>query len=1516
MMRLSLFVTVLLGLGPAALAQGKYSVPAPREVTAAWEAVQDALADEDAAAAESAVRRLLDAGPGELIETGEREWIGARFAVRQLLEQDDPTTRALAARLATRREAEAREELAALASAGPRLDAAGRAALESLAWRHPGTRAHHEALLLAGDLALESGELARARTLWSDGRAYASDDDLQASYNARLTATTELHADPEAQGAPLVLDPIEGRWAQYLPPGPRDRYIDYGDLRPTALGRRVWINTGLRVMNFLATSGQLLWDSGEPDGWEALSSWKRRELFRGVALPDLTNQVATDGRIAIAALQLPFTENKNDNIDGLTITVSLPERRLFAYDAMTGAPLWDHAPSVAGRLGGALDFPERARIAGPPVIRGGLVVVPSYELVGRINLYVTAYELYTGALVWNRLIVSGQTRVNLFGEHEAEFNSAPLTIEDGRVLVCSNLGVVSALDLATGHPLWTDEYRRYELPRTNGYYTPSAQRRWHNGPPLVSGERFVIAPIDSPDLLFGAVDRGVSATLMGNDLEDLAEDGSNFGDVDLDHPVRLEGELLWIGGDALCAFNLDWQPGDVEAQLHLGPIATPGPNDAYNSPSPRARVLDAGGRFYIPTEFRLLAVDPADGAIADLGPLDSDFWQPGNLALSGGRILVLTDEFLYGWVNWDAVIAEGLARLAEDLADPERATLSVDLGRAHLARWEARGTTPSDLDAARDRLMGRRVDDWVEAGHIGALELRDLRFGLLGAEAEVAMLRSEPRRANQRLAEALAFAPTTRARIGVRFRQLEALGAPGAEEATWRTQARADVLDALLADHPREVVEPELAAELGVPYELDDLLARFHPRMTELESALGPNVLTQVPLGFLALVARAEATEATATRTSDWKRALEAWHRALWDYGDLPAPAGAPAGPELRDWLIERMAITVGTPTGRAGYASFEEAAEERIASAEARPEGERVQALAAVASRYPHSGAAQRVNRQMIDLLVEGLASAPDRDAFAQLAELALPLMDGGPEASHARLALARAAAAVGNIELAALLAERLGELDPRLAALFEPLDLAWPDAAARRSFHGPARTGHGNFSVRLGTFEPIGPFPVAPAGERAATELLLAGSSGGELLAFEAGGRGDLAWTLPLGNYANADWQDRVRSATTGEASVLCALGDNGVYGIDPHTGSLVWSAAPEGRRPRAIEVASGLLTVLWTDGDGEYVLSAHSSTDGVQLWERRLPEGLNDYKSRGEGSLLRAGTRLVVLSSESDFEPRVLDATSGAELGRLELARNTDSTDLELAWTADGHLFVPRVLGGTGDGPGVIQAYELDGPSTAPAYTLALGQNEEVAGVLHAPSGTYLWLTETERRSGAGNALVQVDTKLGALRPVAALDEGELPVGLELGEARTLETNFLMTYTPPERGGALRLRAIDLPLGTLWTANVPKPTRSSWQLDDGLLPSELVATASVALLYAQVSDDAARGQEVRVLILDRSTGKTQEDRVLSARLGRLGNIQLQGAADELFLFGGGSWGSNRGRLEVLVPQSESSR
>src|SRR5262249_31288158 len=143
---------------------------------------------------------------------------------------------------------------------------------------------------------------------------------------------------------------------------------------------------------------------------------------------------------------------------GITISTALPERRLFAFDLATGLPLWDHAPppSWDGVNG---DFAERMSVTGSPLVVGERVLVSCMSDESSIDYHVACYRIETGQLLWDRFVVRGQEERTNFEYLVREFAPPPLVSAPGqRVVTETGLGVVAALDAATGELLWRTEY--------------------------------------------------------------------------------------------------------------------------------------------------------------------------------------------------------------------------------------------------------------------------------------------------------------------------------------------------------------------------------------------------------------------------------------------------------------------------------------------------------------------------------------------------------------------------------------------------------------------------------------------------------------------------------------------------------------------------------------------------------------------------------------------------------------------------------------------------------------------------------------------------------------------------------------------------------------------------------------------------------------------------------------------------------------------------------------------------
>ncbi|MDF1800274.1 MAG: PQQ-binding-like beta-propeller repeat protein [Planctomycetota bacterium] len=1560
MRRLATLTTTLLLAAPAATAQGSYSVPSPREVR---QASDDALAHLEAGRFGEALDQLellLDSGRTSLIDSAdEGRWIGAAPWARAQLEAAPAELRALfALRSAGRLEL----ELTAAASAAPDERAA---ALIELANRYPTTPGATRAWMALGDMHYEAGNPDAARAAWAvaeraAAHAGSATDDAEAIANAltvRRRAIGNLALAPErAVEPPPTLD---GAWFFDLPPSPSDGRLDHLNLRPVADGQRVYFNTGLRVLAVDGTRGEELWDSGEPEGWDELSSYRRRDLVQGVGFEDLVTSLALTDELVIAPLQLAMAQSENSHVDGLKITVSLPERRLFAFDRETGDLRWSHAPTPAEQAaaeltGLQLPFPKRASIAAAPVVVGDKVLVATYELVGRINLFVAAYDLDTGAELWRTAAISGQQRVNLFGEHEVEFNSAPLTVEGERVILQTQLGAVVAMDVSSGEPLWATGYEQYPLPKTRGYWTPDRRRRWQNTAPLVYDGVVLATPIDSPELIALDLETGEERwTVEGYELERSVGQLMGGGVV-LDHLAAVGPEGVWIGGDVLAALV---PPGlSVPGQLSgadlasapptvvaMAPIETPGSHPGRSSVHPRALVVAAGKDLVVATDEHILAVDRATASPRVLGPageLGEEQYSPAPLAVASGRVVTLDDWRLVGWLHWDTLIAEGRAALGatpSPLATLELAEML--LARAEIQRVPG-GLLPGFLEDPSAYLDEASALLTTVDPTYNAPRLDRARFHLLEATAahladrgqvDAAVLAIE---AASETSTSLPGLDGLEERTRLACATLAVLGKPDAKGSLGsasRDAARARALELLATDLATDSVPTAL--------ELGDL-ELFAEGLTVAEgSAPGALSLTdfgleersswrslgrRLPVGVLALAARAQDRSAAG----DDAGALSDLHDALWDFGPLELADGISLTPMLAariDALLDRAG-----PDAERLYAPFEAQARDLLDRARRVPLDERTLLLAGIALRYPHSSAAEEAD---LELLEAELASyRVSKEGLGDLAAAAHRALAVPRSAAPARalLALGWALAEDGNPHLARLFFERLvadptsfgladaDELRPGFtdgasaAELLAALPTVASDGPETRAdlptFGGELGASTSTGAVRLGSFEPLLTVDLGDAGQH-----LVFSSNNSELFAFASDTGGQVAWTFPIGSYSSIPWERRLVALPAEAPERLCVIGSHGLVALDPTTGHYRWEAARRGHRPLEVAGDGGLVVVEWLGPSGRS-LEAFDAFGGASLWTLDLES------TTGSGRVL--GSRLFVeghLGLLMDRDPRgrtvVVDLIRGRIVGELDLGTDGEQRDREAAWITDGQLFLPHFFAARGRRPNAVEVWDLERLGSEPleaSYAIELGEAGELAAMAFTGQRSYLWLTST---GTAGDRIIELDPTLGATREVARLEVGERPLGFTMGESTHLSGDLVVTVTIPGPGAGrdtpMRMRGLALPLGAVWTLELAQPADPSWSLYDGSMPAPCLSTRSVALCYALVGEHAAMGQQVRLLLIDRRSGEVTQDRVLTSRLGRVDDIHLAGLGAELMLFGRGTT-AGRGRLEVLGSQA----
>ena len=1349
-----------------------------------------------------------------------------------------------------------------------------RDALARVARRYPLTEAARQAWWSLGDYEFELGEREAARAAWQRAARATREAGLELGPGAERRL--ELVWPAEGEGAPAV----EAEPGELAPPGAeaqswRVRVDEPGswypfpvgyrgggfNLLPVCLDDRILVSNSLRLFAFDAWSGRELWRSDEAPGWDDVDlgrardgegdMLRRSDFFQAVDHGAVLVAPAASSRVAVAALQIPVTQVGNKRYQRIPITTVIPDRRLFAFDVESGEPLWSHLPPPDwdGESG---SFAERMRVAGPPVVAGSRVLVPAYRLQGRIEYHVACYDLGSGALLWSTALISGQVSLNMFGRQSREFSAAPLVVHGERVLALTQLGALAALDLYTGDILWETLYDSLPLPRNEyGLDTPMRPQRWNNAAPLVEGGVVLATPLDSNDLialdassgallwslsyrrLIGARPSGERWTLLGSDAETVYLSGTSL--VACRAPAGLDGTQ---------------PPSDFVHSPVLAP-ETP-PRAAFGSrwivaPTPRQRfVFD---RLNLRAEDRLLSLEWGDDQ------------ENGNALLAGGALYTLSGRYLTGTFDWRIQERRFEAALA---ADPRDHGLALAYAGLLVDRAGA-ALRSAELPRALTHL--RRAEVELEA----RLELPDGEvrrraseslFRALSTEAEVLTLQADSGAALERLQRALELASTP---VELRDTLLELARLHRLRR---ETDERLAVLDQL----------ERRCGELPLPP-----TGAGGARVDEFEPAPAP--AGAAGARSVALWVHLERAEIYARR-DDPRRELEELHAVLARWGDVPMAESESAPP-----VSERIADLLDLH-GAEAYAPFEERARGALRAAIELEDGA---ALERVAALYPHSEAAREAVRARRDQAWR----AGETDVLARLVQESLPegaaLERLDDDALQGMLQLAALLRREGNVafeagllaELARTRAELVVERPPgpslgeraRLAqlaaALRTPALEASFDASSTRT---PERV--------LGRWTSYGRVPRRTDQAQAEELWILAGGeSRGRrtLMALRAQPGAPRAWMRTI------DRGRGVRSGAdqllTSEALVL--VDPAGLVALDPDTGLELWRKGFGGEAVTSLAGDSGVVVVgLESPDTGERVV-AFDARGGVPLWGRPLPRGAGSWAPLvGDGAC-------VVLPRRAEDEPAlVLDLFVGRLRHGLTLDHDVGEADRRGAWIADGRLHLPGFPHAGARAKPCLVAYDLD--TGRSAWRVGPLEGRELDSIVRHGRDAYLVLFGLSFSGAPPGAVLQLDTRLGAVRPVPSAEPspGNTPVGVRRAEVVELDEPYLFLMGPGQGGRECLLRAVHLPYGERWQQRV---AIAPGELYDDLPPLPAQTRSGLVMAFADTAhrSTSASGGHVNLQIFDRASGVPRDFRPLDD-VGRAQNLELVPFGPSLFVCG----------------------
>jgi outer membrane protein assembly factor BamB len=240
---------------------------------------------------------------------------------------------------------------------------------------------------------------------------------------------------------------------------------------------------------------------------------------------------------------------------------------------------------------------DEALFIGPPVVERSRVAVGELSPGQGANASVVCYDLWTGKVAWRRTLGSG---FHIIAPGRPPVFDVSLSLAGGTLYINTNLGMIAALRLEDGAPLWLRTYQRAlgeAAPAEELVGLPTSKQRPH--PCMCAGSRVIVAPADFDGVLALDAASGEelwSARLPAAEVRLLAAD---------DERVILSGERLWAMDAATGKLDPGWGEelsggtgqGAVAGELVLWP--TTGElllvNRATGKPTGKSLALPTGG---------------------------------------------------------------------------------------------------------------------------------------------------------------------------------------------------------------------------------------------------------------------------------------------------------------------------------------------------------------------------------------------------------------------------------------------------------------------------------------------------------------------------------------------------------------------------------------------------------------------------------------------------------------------------------------------------------------------------------------------------------------------------------------------------------------------------------------------------------------------------------------------------------------------------------------------------------
>jgi len=560
--------------------------------------------------------------------------------------------------------------------------------------------------------------------------------------------------------------------------------------------------------------------------------------------------------------------------------VLLAGNELVAVDAATGKWAWS-----AGRSGKAGDPLATVRFLATPLMADGRLLVPVEK---NDELYIVQLDPKTGAMVDESFVCAYGTT------HVPPWSPVAMAIADGELYVLPGQGVLAAISLDRGEPMWVSRYQRTQSDDENrrrwghanqGWGRSLGIRGWEESALLISGGRIVATPWDAQALL--VFDRQTGR------LESLT------GEHEPTMPIADGVAALGVRGDRVIVAE---RRAITAYELDGGGIAWQAPMDGVTG-----RPAMTSEAIYVPTAERIVKLDPGrDGKRVGEAAIGVPADDPvGNLYSDGQRLIGFGMNWAYA-VNDAKLLLADLNQRIKQRQDP-----AAYLRRAELFEQLAL----YDKAMADYREAGERAEGQIAAQADAALYERLLRAASGAAAARAEALLDE--------AAALAEGDANRT---VRL----AMARATMHRRAGRPLDTAEIYLSLIGSADEQAAMVSLPDELGTRQTQVDVMAAeaFVDLSLKAQDEGDSEALARLVRrrGDAALAAASEAIERGESRAQT-KAGLRQLARVATDYPRTPASLEAirrlgefneELGLETTEAMLGRLKISEHEPTAAA----------------------------------------------------------------------------------------------------------------------------------------------------------------------------------------------------------------------------------------------------------------------------------------------------------------------------------------------------------------------------------------------------------------------------------------------------------------------------------------------------------------------------------------------------------------------------------------------------------------------